>query len=76
MKKEKVVVFGSTGTVGAYSALLLSKEGYEVIAVGRRNDDNGFFNSIGATYLSLDITIQYVKIRRLICSSTITHSTD
>lgn len=56
MKKGTVVVFGSTGTVGAYSSLLLSKEGYDVIGVGRRSDDNGFFNSIGARYISLDIT--------------------
>lgn len=56
MKKEKIVVFGSTGTVGAYSSLLLSREGYEVIAVGRRDDDKGFFDSIGASYVSIDIT--------------------
>lgn len=56
MGKEKIVVFGSTGTVGAYSSLLLSKEGYEVIAVGRRDDDKGFFDSIGASYVSLDVT--------------------
>lgn len=56
MNKGKVVVFGSTGTVGAYTSSLLSKKGYEVIAVGRRSDDGGFFDSIGAKYLSIDIT--------------------
>lgn len=56
MSKGKVVIFGSTGTVGAYSAQLLSKEGYDVVAVGRREDDGGFFETIGSNYISVDIT--------------------
>ena len=40
---KKVVVFGATGTIGAYATMELKKAGYEVIAIGRRRSDNGFF---------------------------------
>ena len=52
----KVVLLGATGTVGAYAAIALRQAGYEVVAVGRRKSDNGFFNEHGMQYMSLDIT--------------------
>lgn len=51
-----IVLLGATGTVGAYAAVALKEAGYEVVAVGRRNSDNGFFEEHGMRYLSLDIT--------------------
>lgn len=54
--KQIVVLFGATGTVGVYAALALQKAGYEVIAVGRRASDNGFFKSVGIKYLSVEIS--------------------
>ncbi|RLT81096.1 NAD-dependent epimerase/dehydratase family protein [Bacteroides acidifaciens] len=53
---KTVIVFGATGNLGAYIALHLKEKGYNVIAVGRRKDDNGFFASKGMKYLSVDIT--------------------
>ena len=51
----KIIVFGATGLVGAYTAIDLKKRGYEVIAVGRRKSDNGFFADKGIEYISVDI---------------------
>lgn len=51
-----VVLFGATGTVGAYAAVALQNAGYNVIAVGRRRSDNGFFGVRGMKYISMDIT--------------------
>lgn len=45
MLYEKVIIFGATGTVGAYTSLFLKDLGYDVIAVGRRKSDNNFFGS-------------------------------
>src|SRR5690554_1262071 len=56
MSKGKVVVFGATGTVGAYSSALLAQHGYEVVGIGRRTDDGGFFDTIGGSYYSLDVS--------------------
>lgn len=57
MNKHKlVVVFGATGTVGAYAVLAVRAAGYDVIAVGRRNSDNGFFGTKEIVYKSVDIT--------------------
>lgn len=53
---KKVVVFGATGNIGAYAALQLKDLGYDVYAVGKRKSDNGFFESHGISYLSVDIT--------------------
>lgn len=55
MRKKRVVVFGATGNLGAYTALQLKKDGYDVIAVGNRQSDNGFFNDFGIEYYSVDI---------------------
>lgn len=52
---KKVVVFGATGTVGAYASLLLKESGYDIIAVGRRLSDNGFFEDYDIPYYSVDI---------------------
>lgn len=40
---KKAIVFGATGQLGCYSALALKDSGYDVIAVGRRPYDGGFF---------------------------------
>jgi len=53
---NKIVVFGATGTVGAYAALQLKDDGFDVIAVGARKSDHGFFASHGIPYFSVDIT--------------------
>ena len=55
MDKKTIVVFGATGNIGAYSAVHLIEQGYNVIAVGHRKSDNGFFASKGASYYSVDI---------------------
>lgn len=55
MKKRKVLVFGATGNLGAYSAVALKNAGYDVIAAGKRKSDNGFYESLGIPYFSVDI---------------------
>lgn len=52
----KVLVLGATGNLGAYSALALKDAGFDVVAVGKRKSDNGFFQEKGMTYYSVDIT--------------------
>lgn len=52
---KKVVIFGATGKVGCYSALYLKEMGYDVIAVGHRKTDNGFFADYGIEFESVDI---------------------
>lgn len=54
-KKKTVVVFGATGNLGAYISVKLKNDGYNVIAVGHRKDDNDFFATNGMTYYSVDI---------------------
>ncbi len=56
MNKEVVLVLGATGNLGAYSALALKDAGYNVIATGKRESDNGFFTEKGIPYYSIDIT--------------------
>ena len=53
-----ILVFGATGTIGAYTCLYLVEHGYSVIAVGARKDDNSFFKEYGINYYSVDITKQ------------------
>ena len=55
---KKVLVFGATGTVGAYTCIYLKERGYDVIAVGHRKDDNGFFALHDMKYYSVDICNQ------------------
>ena len=52
---KTVVVFGATGNLGAYIAVHLKNQGYDVIAVGHRKDDNNFFADRGMRYYSVDI---------------------
>lgn len=53
---KRIIVFGATGGIGAYTALHLHESGaYEVIAVGHRKSDNGFYEQYGIPYYSVDI---------------------
>ena len=52
---ERVIVFGATGTVGAYTCLYLANLGYDVLAVGGRKSDSGFFGDHGVEYVSVDL---------------------
>lgn len=47
----KVIVFGATGQLGCYSALALKSAGHDVVAVGRRESDGGFFSDYGICYI-------------------------
>ncbi len=55
---KQVVVFGATGHLGANIVLHLNDLGYQVIAVGHRKSDNGFFADYGIPYYSVDIALQ------------------
>lgn len=50
-----ILVFGATGSVGVHTTLALKRDGYDVIAVGRRPTDHGFFSRYGVQYLSVDV---------------------
>jgi nucleoside-diphosphate-sugar epimerase len=52
---KKIVLFGATGTLGAYTAIDLKENGYDVFAIGKRRSDNSFFHNNNIEYLSLDI---------------------
>lgn len=52
---SKITVFGATGTVGVYTVLKLKELGHDVIAVGKRKSDNGFFADYNIPYYSVDI---------------------
>lgn len=56
MENKKVVLFGATGTIGAYAALHIKEMGYDVIAIGHRKSDNGFFAGHQIPYYSMDIS--------------------
>lgn len=56
MSAEKVLVLGATGNLGAYSALALKDDGFDVVAAGHRKSDNNFFVDRGIPYYSFDIT--------------------
>ena len=52
----KIIVFGATGGIGAYTIMhLLDTKKYELIAVGHRNNDNGFFEDYGIPYCCVDL---------------------
>jgi nucleoside-diphosphate-sugar epimerase len=51
IKRKKVLVIGATGQLGAYSALALKAQGHEVVAVGHRHTDNGFFAAKGIAFI-------------------------
>lgn len=52
----KIVLFGATGSIGIYTAVLLKQQGYDIYAVGRRKNDLGFFASYNIPYFSVDIS--------------------
>ena len=53
---KKIIIFGATGGIGAYTALHLHESGgYEIIAVGHRKSDNGFYEQYGIPYYSVNI---------------------
>lgn len=53
---KTIIIFGATGGIGAYTALHLSHgKTYNIIAVGHRKSDNGFFKQYGIEYKSVDI---------------------
>lgn len=65
MKNRKILVLGATGHLGAYSALHLKDIGYEVVAVGHRQSDNGFFKAKDIEYIggfSLEREDDYSKL--------------
>lgn len=53
---KRIVIFGATGNLGSRLSVFLKEEGYDVIAVGHRKNDNGFFSDYGIPYYSLDIS--------------------
>ena len=53
---KKIIVFGATGTLGANISVNLKTKGYDVVAVGRRKSDNGFFADYDIEYYSADIS--------------------
>lgn len=54
---RNILIFGATGNVGAYLALYLKNDSNNnVIAVGRRKNDNGFFKKHGIDYYSVEIS--------------------
>lgn len=54
---KKALVFGATGQLGCYCALALKDAGYDVVAVGRRKTDNGFFATRGIHFVG-DVTVE------------------
>ena len=53
---KKIIVFGATGGIGAYTVMhLLDKKKYQIVAVGHRKNDNGFYEGYGIPYYSVDI---------------------
>ena len=63
--RQKILVLGATGHLGANSAVHLKESGYQVIAVGHRNSDNGFFATKGISYIggfSLEDSYSYEKL--------------
>lgn len=48
---KKAIVFGATGQLGCYSALALKDHGYDVVAIGRRVSDGGFFATRDIRYI-------------------------
>lgn len=64
-ENKKILVLGATGHIGAYCAMHLKDSGYDVVAVGHRKSDNGFFALHGIEYIggfSLENTNDYDKL--------------
>jgi len=52
---KNVLVFGATGIVGGYLTVALRKSGYGVIATGKRESDNGFFQDYSVPYYPVNV---------------------
>ena len=54
---KKIVIFGSTGNIGAYFTdycnNMIDKKQYEVIAVGRKHTD--YYRKAGIEYINVDL---------------------
>ena len=50
-----VIVLGGSSFIGVYTVDALVKAGYKVVATGRNDKFKDYFESIGASYLHLDI---------------------
>lgn len=48
---QKILVLGATGHLGSNTAVYLKSIGYDVVAVGHRKSDNGFFSTKGIPYI-------------------------
>lgn len=48
---SKILVLGATGNIGSNVAIYLNDKGYDVVAVGHRASDNGFFETYGIQYI-------------------------
>ena len=48
---KRVIIFGATGKIGSNVAVYLIEKGYDVVAVGHRISDNGFFETKGIQYI-------------------------
>ena len=48
---SKILIFGATGNIGSNVALYLKNKGYDIVAVGHRESDNGFFATKEITYI-------------------------
>ena len=53
---KSILIIGATGSIGVYASVLLKEQGYKVYAVGRRKSDNGFFETYGIPYYSVEIS--------------------
>ena len=65
---KNALVLGATGQLGCYSALALKDAGYNVIAVGRRESDGGFFATQGIQFIggfSIEKEDSFKKIPKL-----------
>lgn len=51
MNIKKIIVLGATGQLGAYTSVALKDKGYNVVAVGRRDSDNGFYKTKQIDYI-------------------------
>lgn len=52
---SKKIVVGATGNLGAPVSVKLKADGYDVVAVGGRKNDKGFFQERGISYYSVNI---------------------
>lgn len=56
MTNKRVIVFGATGSLGAYICIHLKRHGYDVLAVGHSKPDNGFFADYQIDYMTVDVS--------------------